>query len=157
MNIFKKESVPAPLPTWDPFQEMRALLGLEPFRNLRGPLNNNDVGAFVPAFEVKETKEGYLFKGDLPGVKENDFEVNLMEDRLIIQGKREAERTEQNETLYTWERSYGSFMRTFTLPRGIDRDHVKAELKDGVLTVMVPRAPEAQAKKIAVKAEKTKA
>lgn len=154
MNLFKKDPVPAPMPTWDPFQEMRALLGLEPFRAMRGPLNND---MFVPAFEVKETKEGFLFKGDLPGVKENDFEVNLMDDRLIIQGKREAEKTEQNETLYTWERSYGSFMRTFTLPRGIDGDHVKAELKDGVLTVFVPRAPEAQAKKIAVKAEKTKA
>ena len=149
MNLFKKEPTPTPTttPTWDPFQEMRSLLGWEPTRLMR-------TDAFMPAFEVKETKDGYLFKADLPGVKETDFEVSLTGDRLVISGKREAEKSDQNDTFYAWERTYGSFQRAFTLPRGIDAEHVHAELKDGVLTVMVPRAAEAQVKKIAVKAEK---
>lgn len=154
MNIFKKEQTPAPTPTWDPFQEMRSLLGWEPFRAMR-PLLGGEA-TFLPAFEVKETKDGYLFKADLPGVKESDFEVSITGDRLVISGKRDAERTEDTDTLYTYERSFGSFQRAFTLPRGIDANNVHADLKDGVLTVMVPRTPEAQVKKINVKTEKPK-
>lgn len=153
MNIFKKEQTPAPTPTWDPFQEMRSLLGFEPFRAMR-TLSTDAM--FMPAFEVKETKDGYLFKADLPGVKENDFEVSITGDRLVVSGKRDAERTEDTDTVYTYERSFGSFQRAFTLPRGIDAEHIHADLKDGVLTVMVPRTPEAQVKKIAVKTERPK-
>jgi HSP20 family protein len=153
-NLFKKEPTTVPAVSWDPFQEMRSLMNWEPFRALRPNLTE---GQFMPAFEVKETKDGFLFKADLPGVKESDLEVQLVGDRLTISGKREAEKTEEKDTIYTYERSFGSFLRTFTMPTGIDAEHVKAELKEGVLTVLVPRLPEMQAKKIAVKSEKTKA
>jgi len=62
----------------------------------------------------------------------------------------------KSDTTCTYERSFGSFQRPFTLPRGIDAEHIHAELEDGVLTVMVPRTPEAQVKKIAVKTERPK-
>lgn len=151
-EIIKKETTP--VASWDPFQEMRSLLSWEPFRQLRA---NVPELQFMPAFEVKETKDGFLFKADVPGVKENDLEINLTGDRLVISGKREAEKTEKNETLYTYERSYGSFQRAFTLPQGVDAEHAHAELKEGVLTVLLPRVAAAQPKKIAVKAgEKAK-
>jgi HSP20 family protein len=118
---------------------------MEPLWNLAGP-----VGAFAPAFEVKETDNAYVFKADLPGVNEKDLEVTLTGDRLTISGKRETEEQKKGETYYVYERNYGAFTRTFTLPDGVDAMHIAADAKDGVLTVMLPKAPEAQPKKIAV-------
>jgi HSP20 family protein len=144
---------------WDPFREMQALLRFDPFREMRpffGGYALPDM-AFNPAFEVKETKDAFLFKADLPGVKESDLEVTVTGDRLVISGKREDEKKEKNETLYTYERSYGAFTRSFMLPQGADTTHAHAELKDGVLTLVLPKLPEVQPKKIAVKSEKVKA
>lgn len=153
-NILKKtEATPAPMQAqqWDPFQEMRSLLSWDPFRAMRLPAMAEP--QFMPAFEVKETKEGFLFKADVPGVKEADLDVQLTGDRLLISGKRESEHTDKNDTFYAYERSYGSFQRSFTLPQGVDAAHARAELKEGVLTILLPRSPEAQPKKIAVKAQ----
>lgn len=105
---------------------------------------------FLPNFEVKDSKEGFVFRADLPGVAEKDLQVQLTDNRLSISGKREAEKTEQNETYYASERSYGSFTRTFTLPEGVDTDKAHAELKNGVLTIALPRRPEAQPRKVNV-------
>ena len=68
-----------------------------------------------------------------------------------LQGKREAERKEETETFFTYERSYGSFTRAFTLPEGVDTEHMHADLKDGVLHLVLPKKPEMQPKKIEVK------
>jgi HSP20 family protein len=92
-----------------------------------------------------------MFHADLPGVKEQDLEVTLTGNRLTIAGKREAEREEKTDTYYACERSYGSFSRSFTLPDGADGEHLRAELKDGVLAVAVPKKPEVQPKKVQVR------
>jgi HSP20 family protein len=110
-----------------------------------------EAAAFSPAFEVKETKEGFQFKADVPGVAEKDLDITRTGNRLTITGRRESEKEEKHETYYTCERSYGSFTRSFTLPDGIDGDHIRADLKDGVLTLLVPKTPEAQPQKIALK------
>jgi HSP20 family molecular chaperone IbpA len=94
---------------------------------------------FMPAFELKETTDAFLVRADVPGMKETDLDVSLAGDQLIVCGRRESERTEQGATIYTWERDFGSFFRSFTLPGGIDLDHVRAELRDGVLTVRAPK------------------
>jgi HSP20 family protein len=135
---------------WDPFRAMRELMRWNSFPELAAPWPMLDEAAFAPDFDVKETKESFVFTADLPGVAEKDLQVQLSENRLTISGKRESEKTEQNETYYASERSYGSFSRTFTLPEGIDSDKVHAELKHGVLSVLVPKRPEALPKKINV-------
>jgi HSP20 family protein len=89
---------------------MRDLLRWDPFAEL-GP---SAAGAFVPAFDVKETKDAYMFTADLPGVKESDLELSLTGNRLTISGKRDEEKKAQDERWYAYERSYGSFSRTFT-------------------------------------------
>ncbi|HYQ04746.1 MAG TPA: HSP20 family small heat-shock protein [Polyangiaceae bacterium] len=132
---------------WDPFRAMRDLLRWEPFAELAPTLDN---AVFSPAFEVKETKEGFVFRADVPGVKDADLDVKLTQNRLSISGKRESEKTEKGDTFYTSERSYGSFTRSFTLPDGVDADKIRAELKEGVLTLLLPKRPESQPKKIAV-------
>jgi HSP20 family protein len=107
---------------------------------------------FAPDFEVKDTKEGYVFKADVPGVKEKDLEITMTGNRLTITGKREAEMEEKRNIYYACERSYGSFTRSFTLPEGTDGgDRIRAELNEGVLTLLLPKKPELQPKRIELK------
>src|SRR5215471_15389907 len=134
---------------WDPFRLMRDMFRWDPFREMAA-YPSAEPTAYAPAFEVMETKDAFVFKADLPGVKESDIEVNLVGGRLTMSGKRESEREDKGETYYAFERSYGNFTRTFTLPSEIDAAHVKAELKNGELTVVVPKAPAAVAKRIPV-------
>jgi HSP20 family protein len=134
---------------WDPFRVMRDMLRWDPFREM-APALSVDVPSYSPAFEVKETKESFVFKADVPGIKEQDIEVNITGNRLTIAGKREAEKEDKGDTFYMYERSYGSFTRTFTLPDQTDGASVKAELKNGELTVVVPKTPAAVAKRIPV-------
>ena len=134
---------------WDPFRMARELLGWDPFQEMR-PLVSGEIAGYAPAFEVKESKDSFVFKADVPGVKEQDLEVTMTGNRLTIAGKREAEKEEKQDTYYAYERSYGSFTRTFTLPDEADGAHVKAELKNGEITVVVPKAAAAVAKRIPV-------
>jgi HSP20 family protein len=143
------EGAPSTGLVWDPFRVMRDVLRWDPFRELEAA-GGGEYGFFAPSFDVKETKEGYVFRADLPGVKEEDLEIALTGNHLTISGKREQEKQEQGDTYYASERSYGSFSRAFTLPDGTDGDNVKAELKNGVLQVVVPKKPEVQPRKIAI-------
>lgn len=137
----------------DPVRVMRDFLRWDPFREM-APLFPSfaalDRAAFNPSFDVTESKDGYLFKADVPGVKPEDIEITTTGNRLQIAGKRDSEHETKNDTVFTYERQYGSFTRTFTLPEGADLEHAKSELKEGVLTLMIPKKPGAQSKKIAI-------
>jgi HSP20 family protein len=146
-------------PVWEPRSElsrvMRDFLGWDPFREMTPFIPQTSL-TFLPSFEVKESKDSYLFKADVPGVKESDLEVSVTGNRLTVSGKREAERQEQTDTYYTTERSYGEFTRSFTLPDGVDMNSVHADLKEGVLTLSIRKTPEAQPKKIAIQSSAKK-
>jgi HSP20 family protein len=143
---------------WDPIAWARELLRWDPFREMvpAPPTFSVELVPFAPAFEIKETKEGYVFKADVPGVSEKDIDISRTGNRLTISGRRETEHEDKDETFYTMERSYGSFTRSFTLPDGIDGDHIHADLKDGVLTLIAPKTPEAQPQKIALRSTEKK-
>jgi HSP20 family protein len=142
--------------SWDPWRTMRALLSWDPFREMAPFPTFEERGmTFAPAFDVKETSDSYQFKADVPGIQDNDLEVTLTGNRLTVGGKREQEREDRSHRYYAYERSYGSFSRSFTLPDGADADKLRASLEHGVLTLTVPKKPEVQPKKIAVKAEGT--
>lgn len=130
---------------WDPFRSMRELLRWDPFREM-APLSMG----FVPSVDVKETANEYVFKADVPGMKEQDIEISLTGNRMSIAGKREEEKKTEKDTYYAMERHYGSFRRTFTLPEGVDVEAVKAEMAHGVLTVTVPKKAIAEAKRVTV-------
>ena len=137
---------------WDPFRVVRDAFRWDPFREIEAALGGEyrSVSSFLPTFDVKETKDAYIFRADLPGVKEADLEISLTGSRLAISGHREQESREQGETYYATERSYGAFSRAFTLPDGIDGDNVNAELKNGVLHVTIPKKPEVQPRRITI-------
>jgi len=145
----QQEAMPA---TWEPFRLMRDLMSWDPFAEMFPAASRFEAASFAPRFEVKETKDAYVFKADLPGIEEKDLDLTLTGNRLTVSGKREAEERHESETYYAYERSYGSFSRSFTLPEGADFEHCEADLKSGVLTVSVPKRPEHQPKKISLKA-----
>lgn len=137
---------------WDPFRAMRDVLRWDPFAEIAPRWFGEEVG-FSAAFEIKETEDAFVFKADLPGIKAEDLDVKLTQNRLTVSGKREAEKSEKGETFYTYERSYGSFSRSFTLPEGIENEKIGADLKDGVLTLTLPKKAGAVPKQIDVKAK----
>jgi len=150
----------ADLPQLDPLQIMRDLTGWDPFRETTTftPFVSRPLVTFAPQFEVKETKDAFIFKADLPGVEEKNIEVSLTGNRLTVSGFREEEDRHEGENFFAYERAFGNFTRAFTLPDGVDSEQVSADLKDGVLTLHVPKKPEHQPKKISIKvAEKVKA
>jgi HSP20 family protein len=149
LNILKRrEDRPAARPVeWDPFAVMRDLVRMDPFGI--APLPPRFL-AYQPDFDVKEVKDAYVVKADLPGLLEKDLEITLTGNRLSITGKREDEKHEENETYFAFERSFGAFTRSFTLPDGADWEHIAAQLKEGVLTLVIPKKPEVVPKKIAL-------
>jgi HSP20 family protein len=131
---------------WDPFRVMDALLRWDPSRGDNNLLSHG--GEFMPKFDVKENKRAYVLRADLPGVKDEDVDLSLNGNLLTVSGKRDDERREEGEQYYSVERSYGTFSRSFSLPDGIDAGGISADLKSGVLTVQIPKRPEAQPRKI---------
>lgn len=144
---------------WDPMRAMRELMRWDPFREMMPspafpafaafPVEGR--ASFNPSFEVTETQDGYVFKADVPGVELEDLEITTKGNRLQVAGKRESEQASRTDTFYTYERQYGSFARSFTLPEGADVAHARSELKDGVLTLVIPKQAGEQPRKIEVK------
>jgi HSP20 family protein len=158
MANITKTNGPQPSTEIEPFRTMRDMMRWDPFRawdpfRTMMPTFSTLETAWNPSFEVRENGDAFLFKADLPGIKSDDVDVSLSGNRLNITGKREAEKETKDETVYVYERSYGSFARSFTLPEGIDADHIKSELKDGVLTIAVPKKAAAKPQKIAISTE----
>ncbi len=140
--------------TWEPFRLMRDLMNWDPFAEMFPTVNRFEGATFTPRFEVKETKDAYVFKGDLPGIEEKDLDITLTGNRLTLSGRREAEQKQESDTYYAFERSYGSFTRSFTMPEGIDTKSVAADLKEGVLTITITKTPESQPKSIPISTKK---
>lgn len=144
-------TVMSPFGGRDPFRLMRELVRWNPFHELDAfPAWGTD--GFVPNFDVKETKDALVLQADLPGLTEKDVNISVTGNRLTVSGERKAEEKKEDENYYTFERSYGAFTRTFTLPDEVDADEVRAELKDGVLTVTLPKRPEAKARRVPLRA-----
>src|SRR5262245_52669483 len=101
MNIVRRPMPPlAKAPAaevWDPFRAMRELMGWDPFREMT-PLLAPETGAFTLDVDVKEMPDAYVFKADVPGIKEKDLEVTFTDNRLTLSGKREEERREEKAT-----------------------------------------------------------
>jgi HSP20 family protein len=151
LTIQRSGQVPRRAREWDPFQRMQELMNLDPLELLQPWVAGREApAAFMPTFEVKETKDAYVFKADVPGVEEKDLEVTLTGERLVVSGRREAEKREENERFYAYERTFGSFSRAFTLPEGVEAESVRAELKNGVLTLVVPKRPEVKPRTVKI-------
>ena len=103
---------------------------------------------WAPALDVHEDKDSFSIRVELPGMKREDIEVSLQDGALVISGERKEEKITEGTEVHRQERFYGRFSRALTLPSAVAGDKVKAQYKDGILTVTLPKAEEAKPKAI---------
>ena len=108
--------------------------------------------AWMPSVDVSETGKEIRVKAELPGMDAKDIEVSLNDGHLTIRGERKQENEEKDENVHRVERRYGSFSRSFRLPVEVDVEKVKADYKDGVLSIHLPKSEENSERKIEIKA-----
>ena len=109
------------------------------------------------AVDITERKDAYQVTAELPGLGIEDMEITFQDGLLTIQGERQQMPDADEEKVYRAESRYGAFRRSITLPSHVQADKIEASAQDGVLQVLVPKAPEVRAKRIQVRAGTSKA
>jgi len=105
---------------------------------------------WMPLTDIYEDKDNYKIKADLPGIKKNDVKISFSNGELSISGERAQEQETKDAKCHRVERTFGRYYRSFTLPKEIKEDKIKAEFKDGQLTVTIPKADEVKPKEIEI-------
>lgn len=122
-----------------------------PFRLLdemfRTSGNGSRVTGFTPPLDLRETDDEYFVVVDLPGVRPDDVNIELNDQVLMISGSRMTAESGQAQVI---ERPYGSFVRSLTLPKGVDSDQIRADYHDGVLELHIPKPAQVKPRKIAI-------
>lgn len=141
---------------WDPFRELEDMSDRLNRMFARPAVRTNGketltVADWSPTVDISETDGEYLIKAELPEVKKDDVKVTLEDGILTIQGERRREKDEKTTKYHRVERSYGSFVRSFSLPDQVDENGVKAEYKDGMLNLRIPKSEKAKPRAIEVK------
>jgi HSP20 family protein len=141
---------------WNPFRELedvsdslnrifgRHTARAEPDREMLA------VADWMPSVDISETDGAYLVKGEIPGVKKEDVNVTIQDGMLTVQGERKREKEEKGKKFHRVECSYGSFVRSFRVPDDADENKVKAEFKDGMINITLPKSEKAKTKAINV-------
>jgi HSP20 family protein len=142
---------------WDPFRELEMMsdrlnrvFGRTQSRTDSGR-ELMTVSDWTPTVDISETDKEYLIKMELPEVRKEDVKVTVEDGVLTIQGERRQEREEKGKKFHRVERSYGTFMRGFTVPDDVDETKVGAEFKEGMLMLHLPKSEKAKPKAIEVK------
>jgi HSP20 family protein len=142
---------------WDPTRELDSLQGemnrlFSSFFDTPSASKGGNGAArrWIPAMDLVETQDDFVLKADLPGISEDDVDVELENNVLTISGERKTEHEEQHEGYYRLERATGTFSRTLSLPEGIDPGSVAATFGDGVLTVRIPKPAQAKPRRVKI-------
>jgi HSP20 family protein len=107
----------------------------------------------IPALDLRETDDALILEAELPGVRPEDLDVHVTDGALVLRGERRQDKDEKTRAWHRIERSYGRFERAFQLPGNVDPEKTEAIFKEGVLTVTVPKVPEAKGRTVTVKVE----
>lgn len=139
---------------WDPF---RSLASFQEQMNrlfddtvFRGRLNDSALTNWAPAVDIYETEGELVVKADLPDIEEKDLDIRVENNTLTLRGERKFERSVAEDNYLRVERAYGAFSRSFTLPNTVNPEAIKAEYRNGVLTVHLPKREESKPKQIKV-------
>ena len=140
---------------WKELEDMETRLstifGRAPIAAGTGKKEAMSVAEWAPLVDITEDEKEYLVKAELPELKKEEITINVHDDILSISGERKYEQEDTGKKYHRVERSYGSFMRSFTLPENADGSKVTAEYKDGVLHIHLPKLEKAKPKTIEVK------
>ncbi len=140
------------LTPWFPFAHLADLRD-EMDQLFQAPLFGGSLqGNWTPVIEIREDKENVVVKAELPGLKKEDINVSLQDGVLGIAGERKSEKLVEEQGVYRSERFFGRFQRSIALPAGVDGNKVKADYKDGILTVTLPKTEAAKPRQIDVSA-----
>jgi len=139
------------LTQWNPFREMEDLMT----RFYRLPVRAQPAGTdaeWAPVVDITESDKEYLVKADLPGVKKEDVKLDVANGVLTLSGERSTQKEDKGEKYHRIERTYGRFSRSFSVPEDVRIEQIRADSKDGVISVHLPRieVKPAQAKSIAI-------
>jgi HSP20 family protein len=132
---------------WEPFRELMNL-------QCRLGRNTSDAddfyGAWAPAVDIFEKGDDLVIRAEIPGVDKDDVDISVRNHSLTLRGERKREQEIDDRKAYRLERSYGNFVRSFTLPRTVDSTRISASYSDGVLDILLPKSEEAKPKKIEI-------
>lgn len=140
---------------WEPFESLNRIqsrindLFEETFGRTRLP-HAPTPGVWYPPVDILESKDSYLFRAELPGMKKEDFNLELNDGTLTLSGEKRLEEPKDEVEYHRVERLAGKFSRSFHLPQTVKHDGIKATYRDGILEVYVPKAEEAKPKQIKV-------
>ncbi|MFZ3122066.1 MAG: Hsp20/alpha crystallin family protein [Thermodesulfovibrionales bacterium] len=126
----------------DFFRRPFSLMGPSWWPRLRMP----EIEEVAPYVDIFEDRDDIVVKAELPGMKKEDIDVSLTDDAITISGEKKKEEKVEKKNYYSFERSYGSFTRSFRLPTEVQTDKAKARFEDGVLEVRIPKTEEAKKK-----------
>ena len=143
-----------PLMRWDPFRDITTLRA-RMNRILEESLphateTESHAGSWMPPVDIFEKEDSLVLEAELPGLKKEDLDIQIENNNLTLRGERKHQMETQEQDYFRIERSYGTFVRSFSLPATIQRERITAAMKDGVLQIVLPKAEEARPKKVEV-------
>ena len=140
---------------YDPFRDLRTLqeeVNRLFSTNLTRAFGDEGIGrgAWAPSVDIYENKDQIVLEAELPGMKQEDFELSIENNVITLRGERRFEKTDETDNYHRVERSYGAFTRSFTLPQTVTAEGATAEYNNGVLRVTLPKREETKARRIQV-------
>jgi len=141
---------------YDPFRDLRTLqeeVNRLFSTNLTRAFGDEGIGrgAWAPSVDIYENKDQIVLEAELPGLKQEDFDLSVENNVITLRGERKFEKTDETDNYHRVERSYGSFTRSFTLPQTVSGEGATADYSNGVLRVTLPKREETKARRIEVK------
>ncbi len=139
---------------WNPFKELQSLQErMDQIWDSSIASNKDQLsrGDWLPQVDIFEKDKNVVIKAELPGMKKDDIDVSIENNVLTLKGKREMEKEISESDFHRIERAYGTFIRSFSLPKTVDAEKIKASYNDGVLMLTLPKAKEAEPKRIEIK------
>jgi HSP20 family protein len=140
---------------YDPFRDLRTLqeeVNRLFSTNLTRAFGDEGIGrgAWSPSVDIYENKDQIVLEAELPGMKQEDFDLSIENNVITLRGERKFEKTDDSDNYHRVERSYGSFTRSFTLPPAVSAEGARAEYANGVLRVTLPKREEAKSRRIEI-------
>jgi HSP20 family protein len=138
---------------WDPIRELDSLQGdmnrlFDRF--FEGRAANGTSRRWIPAMDLVETDDSLVLRGDLPGMTEDDVDIEIKDNILTVSGERKSESEQSGEGYHRVERAFGHFSRSLTLPQGVNAERVDAKFENGVLEVRIPKPAEAKPTRVQI-------
>jgi HSP20 family protein len=140
---------------WEPLRELGSLQNemnrlFNTVFDAPAPGNGGAMRRWMPAMDLIETGEHFVLRADLPGMDQDDIQIELEDGTLTLSGERKAEHDSKNEGFYRVERAFGAFSRSLSLPKGVDPEGVSASFDRGVLEVRIPKPEERKPRRIEI-------